>query len=471
MKTSTDFKGKYLRQLPAVGKLMEHPKLLRMLEMCPRILLVKAIHDVLDAFKTSILTASSEEQINNLDLSFEGIVNEVFILATKNSRMSLRRAINATGDVLSHSLGRAPLNESAQKALQGVAGRYSTLAVDIETGDHCDRDIHIQDLLSILTGAEAGLVLNNNASAIMLILNTVCNGKEVIVSRGQLIENDGFRLPDVIAKSGAKMMPIGTTNKTHLHDYHNAINENTGAILKVHKSSYRIVGFTEEVPIQELADLGRRFNIPIIDNIGNCCLDLTQQGFPEEPSASLSIKSGADIVCFSGDKLLSGPQAGIVIGSRKYISMMKENSLYRILRASKLTIVALEASLRSYLDSDRILETNPVLRFLSRSLEEITLMTQSLAGSLNKKLSELAIVTIEDSYSRMESFLSMSFPTRLISIKPVRISAKELGKRLRLLDLPVFVIVHEDCILIDLRSVWDDELDEIATALEKCCRS
>jgi L-seryl-tRNA(Ser) seleniumtransferase len=490
-RSGSDFRRRYLRRLPAVAKLMEHPKLKRVSETCPRVLLVEVIHDVLEARKARILAARDEEQImgkiphtpGREDFSFERIVEEVSTLAAEKARMGLRRAINATGDVLSDSLGRAPLNEAAQKALQDVARGYSTLAADIEAGGRCDRDAHVQKLLSMLTGAEAGLVLNNNAAAIMLILNTIADGKEVIISRGQLIENDGFRLPDVIAQSGATMVSVGTTNKTHLRDYRDAIGENTGAILKVHKSNYRIAGFSEDVPIQELVALGREHNIPVIDDIGSGCLvDLTQRGLPEEPPAFLSIRSGADIVCFSGDKLLSGPQAGIVIGGRGYISMMKENPLYRILRVDKLTIAALEATLRLYLDTERILEINPALRLLSRPLEEIEFMARSLMDRLTEKLSDLAIIGIEDGYSRIESVSAAPerFPTRLISIRPTKISADILEKRLRSRAVPIFVPVYDGenppCprkkgrLLMDLRSVFDAEVDEIATALEECCR-
>ena len=466
-KADSDFRGEYLRRLPAVGKLMEHPKLKCTSEVCPRVLLVKAIREVLAAHKARILSAKNADQIRGLALSFEHIVEEVSALAAEKARMSLRRAINATGDVLNESLGRAPLNEAAQKALQDVARGYSTVAVGIG-----DRNEHVQELLSILTGAEAGLVLNNNAAAIMLILNTMADGKEVIVSRGQLIETDGFRLPDAIAKSGAKMMPVGATNKTYLRDYRNAIGENTGAILKVHRSNYRIAGFSQDVPIQELVELGKEHNISVVDDIGGGCLvDLTQHGLPEEPPAFLSIKNGAHIVCFSGDKLLSGPQAGIVIGGGKYISMMKENSLYRILRADKLIIAALEATLRAYLDTDRILEVNPALRLLLRPLEEIEAITRSLADSLAEKLSDLADIRVEDGYSLSESFSAPPerFPTKLISVRPKKVSADRLDRRLRSRAVPIFARLCEKRLLIDLRTVWDDEADEIAAALVECC--
>jgi L-seryl-tRNA(Ser) seleniumtransferase len=465
----SDFRGKYLRQLPAVGNLIEHPELKAISETCPRVLLSDAIREILEGYKAEILNAGDEEQIRDLDLSIQQIVDEVSSLAAQKARMSLRRAINATGNVLPESLGRAPLNEAAQKALQDVARGYSTLAV--EPGH---RDAHVQRFLSILTGAEAGLILNNNAAAVMLILNTIADGKEVIVSRGQMIESDSFRLPEVIAKSGAIMVSVGATNKAHLRDYHNAISENTAAIMRVHKSNYRIAGFSQDVPLQELIELGREHNIPILDDIGSGCLiDLTQHGLPEEPSAFLSIRNGADIVCFSGDKLLSGPQAGIVIGSEKYISVMRKNPLYRVLRVDKLTMAALEATLRLYLDSDRILELNPAFRLLTRPLEEIEAMTESLVDSLTGKLRHLAVIQVQDGYSRVGTICSApeKFPTKLIFIKPEVVSMDRLNERLHSRELPIFGFVSDGQLVVDLRTVQEGELDEIATGLAECCQS
>ena len=453
-KSGSDFRGEYLRRLPAVGKLAEHPELKHLSETCPRVLLVKAIQEIVDAHKVRILSARDIEQIRDLDLSVDHIIKAVSALATEKARMNLRRAINATGDVLNDGLGRAPLNEAAQRAIQDVARGYSTLAVN------GDRNDHVQELLSILTEAESALVLNNNAAAVMLILNTIADGKEVIISRGQLIDNDGFRLPEIIAKSGARMVSVGATNKTHLRDYRDAISEDTGAILKVHKSNYRIAGFSQDVPIQELAEIGREHGIPVIDDIGSGCLvDLTQYSLPEEPTAFLSIRKGADIVCFSGDKLLSGPQAGIVVGREGNLSAMRKNPFYRVLRADKLALAALEATLRSYLDTDRILELNPALRLLSRPIADIESMTRSLMNSLSEKISHLAVVEMVD-----------KFPTKMLSIKPTEVSVADLDRRLRSRALPIFTLTCGEEIIINLRTVWEDEMSEISRALTECCQ-
>lgn len=456
----SDFKSRYLRQLPAVGKILEYPEIQNILSICPRPLLLEIVRNVLDSYKRQILSANTEDDIRNLDISYEKILNEISSSAFKNSQMNIRRVINATGDVLKYNLGRAPLSEVAQKAIQDVSRCYSIL-----TGD---RDSHFQKLLNILTGGETGLVVNNNTAAVMLILNTLARDKEVIISRGELIECDGFRLPDIISTSGAKMVSVGATNKTHLKDYSKALSENTAAILKARKGNYRIAGFSEEVPIQDLIELGKKQNVPVIDDIGaGFLIDMTAYGFPGEPSAAMSVKYGADVICLSGDKLLGGPQAGIIFGKDEYISLMKSNPLYRAIRPDKLTIAALEATLRLYLEPDKILASIPILRFLSRTLEEIDSMTRDLVGSLTDKLENQAIISISDGYSRIDS-ISLPperFPTKLISIKPELISSEELAMRLQSRQVPVFVIVNGDHIQIDLRSAQADEIYEIVSAL------
>jgi L-seryl-tRNA(Ser) seleniumtransferase len=457
---NNDFKGKYLRQLPSVNKVMERPEITDIAESCPHAIVVKSVRQIIDILKNQILSAEDEEHLKTIDLSTESIIQEVKNLIRQNNRMSLRRVINATGDVLKDDLGRVPLNEFAQRAVQDVF-RYSTLSMD--------RDSHLRDLLSSLTGAESSLVVNNNTAATLLILNTICKGKEVIISRGELVENDSSRLPDIIDQSGAKLVSIGTTNKTHLYDYRRAINENTGAIMKASMSNFRIAGFTEQVSLAELVDLAKEFNIILIGNIGNGCLvDLTQMGFPEEPYVPLSVKTGADIICFSGDKLLGGPQAGIVVGKAQYISMMRDNPLYRALRPDKLTIAALEATLRSYLDAD--IKHNITLLFLCRPIDEIASMAEILAEKLKSKLADLATIRLSEGYSQINSISipTEKFPTRFVTIEPLKISAEELAKRLLICDVPIYVNFDVYHIFIDPRSIWTDELDEIADTLVEC---
>jgi L-seryl-tRNA(Ser) seleniumtransferase len=460
---NNDFKAKYLRQLPSIGKLMECPELTEMADSYSHALIVKSLREVIDARKLLILSAENEKQLEWLDLSQERIIDEAKILIGKNSRMSLRRIINATGEVLSDKFGRSPLNELAQKAINDVANRYSALS----------NEKTIQEFLSSLTGAESGLIVNNGTAAVMLTLNTICKDKEVIISRGELVDDDS-RLPELIELSGAKLVSVGTTNKTHPQDYRNAINENTGSILKTSMSNYRIVGFTEQVALTDLVTLSNKYKLPVIDYIGNGCLiDLTQLGFPEEPYIPLSIKNGADIVCFNGDRIFGGPQSGIIIGKDEYISTMRQNPLYHALKPDKLTMSALEGTLRSYLDTDKILENNIALQFLCRSYDEIASMVQSLIDKLENCLTDLAIVKVSEGYSQMNSLSIPTdrLPTKLVIIKPVRVSSEELAHRLSMRDIPVYAIPYEDQIVIDLRTVWFDEVDEIATALIESCRN
>ena len=456
---NTNFKSKYLRQIPSIGKILEHPKIQNILSTCPRPLLLETTRDVIDLYKKKILSANTEDDIKNLDISFDKILDEISLSASESSRMSFRRVINATGDLLNDNFGHAPLSEVVKEALQKVFTGYSSLT----TADNIQKK-----MLNILTGAKSSLVVNNNAAAIMLILNTLAKDKDVIISRGELIEDEGFRLPETILISGAKIASVGATNKTHLKDYSNAIKENTGAILKSRKGNYRIAGFSEEVTIQELIELGKKHNIPVIDNIGSGFLmDMTEYGFPSEPSAAMSVKYGADVVCLSGDKLLGGSQAGIIIASDEHISLMKKNPLYRAIKPGNLTIAILEATLRLYLEPVKILTTIPVLQFLTRTFEEIDSMTQYLLNSLTGKIENQANIYVSNGYSMINS-VSISpdhFPARLISIKPKQISAEELAMKLQSRSTPIFVIVNDDNIQIDLRSVQTNEINEIIESL------
>jgi len=474
MNRNADFRTQYLQNLPAAGKIIQRPEVKEILEKHPRSLVMQAINDTKSELRDSIFKSESEEELKKNDFSDEGVIAEVIKRVSKLERRSLRRAINATGIVLSTNLGRATLSESAQEALRNVASGYSTLAVDMETGDRGSRDVHVQKLLTMLTGAEDATVANNNAAATMLILHALADGKEVIVSRGQLIEIGGaFQLPEVVHRSGAKLVEVGTTNKTHLRSYREAITEDTGAILRVHQSNYRMIGFTQDVPIEELVELGREYDIPVVDDLGSgAFVDLTQYGLPEEPVVSDSVKAGADIVCFSGDKLLSGPQSGIIIGKKKYIQMIKKNPLARILRVGKLTLAALEGTLRLFLNIDKITQTNPTLRLLTLTLNEIEANGQTLVDKLSESLKDKAIVELIDGYSLVGggSLPGENLPTKLVSVKPLSMSAETLGINLRMEnEPPVFTRIQRECVLLDMRTVLDDEMGTLAEAVEDCC--
>jgi L-seryl-tRNA(Ser) seleniumtransferase len=468
----TDFRQQYLRKLPAAGKLVHNPKIQSLLEFYPKDLVMKVIRKSIDDIRNSILESEREGNLKEIDLSTEQIINKISARIDKIWKPSMRNAINATGIVLSTNLGRAPLSKAAQEAIKDVAAGYSTLAVDMEMGKRGDRDAHVQELLTMLTGAEAATIANNNAAATMLILSALANGKEVIVSRGELVEIGGaFQLPDVVHRSGAILVEVGTTNRTHLRSYREAITENTGAILRVHQSNYRIIGFAGQVSLTELVELGREHNIPVIDDLGSgAFVDLTKYGLPEEPLVSDSIEIGADIACFSGDKLLSGSQAGIILGKKKYIDMIKKNPLARILRVGKLTIAALEATLRLYLNDDTIAKTNPTLYLLTRPLNELEGTAEKLVRKLSESLNNNAVVKVKDGYSQVGggSLPVENIPTKLISLEPVNLSVDAVARKLRNLDTPVFSRIQQECLLLDLRTVFEDEVEALATALENC---
>ena len=453
----TDFKNTYLRKLPSVSKIIEQPELSKIINDYPRMLIVKSIRQVIEDRKNSILKAQNEDQIKGIDLAIESIVKETKILIEEAGMMTIRRAINATGDVLNDELGNDLLNEHAQKAILDISKGYSTPF----------NDYQFRQLLTEITGAESGVVINNNTAGILIALNTICDGKEIIVSRGELIEIGESRLPEVIEKSGAKLVSVGTTNKTHLYDYQKTINENTGAIMKVNRANYRIVGFTDHVPLTDLVNLSKKSKIPLIEIIGNGCLiDLTQLGFAEEPYVPLSIKIGSDVVCFGSDRLMGGPQAGIVVGKSKYISMIQENPLYQALKPDKFAISALSATLRSYLDGD-LLKHNVALQLLCRSLDEIKGLNKILIGKLKDKLSDQITINLVDGYSKINS-LSIppeKFPTEFITIKSARLNSDEMAKKMRMRKIPIFVNRYEEGISLDMRSVFACEIDEIAEAI------
>jgi len=471
MQDSKDFKQECLKKLPASGKLIHHAKMKELTALYSRDLVVKTIQKTIDEARNAILNSDSEN-LKSINLSTEHIIGVITSRINKIYKPSMRHVINATGIILSTNLGRAPLSKSAQEALINTTKGYSPLAVNFDTGHRGDRDSHVQELLTLLTGAESATVANNNAAATMLILNSMAKGKEVLVSRGQLVEIGGdFQLVEVVHRSGSILVEVGSTNRTHLKNYKDAITENTGAILRVHQSNYRIIGFTEEVPLADLVLLGKEYNIPVIDDLGSGALfDLTKYGLPAEPLVAESIETGADVVCFSGDKLLSGPQAGIIIGKKKYIQMIKKNPLARMLRVCKLTVTALEATLRLYLNEDTIAETNPTLRILTRPLNELEETAKTLTDRLSKSLEGKAVVQVIDGYSQVGggSLPAENIPTKLLSIKPLHNPVDTLGKNLRKSDPPVFTRIQQDCLLLDLRTVMDDETSLMASVLESC---
>ena len=389
-------------------------------------------------------------------------------------RPSLGAAVNATGVIMHSGLGRAVLPAEAAAALERVARGYSTLALDLETGRRTSRDRHVEGLLRELTGAEAATVANNNAAATVLILNTLARGKEVIVSRGQLVEIGGsFRMPDVMKTSGAVLREVGATNKTHLRDYEEAVGEATGAILRVHHSNYRIIGFAGEPGIEELAELGRRKGVPVVDDLGSGALvDLEAFGLAAEPMVQASVRAGADVACFSGDKLIGGPQSGIIVGRADWIGKIRKNPLARAFRCGKLSLAALESTLKLFLAPDKLVERHPIYRMLALTPEELGRRAKKLAAALRKSLPASVVIGVEDGASQVGSGAVPveTLPSKVLAVRSPALAPEELARRLRFARPPIFARIHKDAVLFDLRTIQPGEEALVERALAELMR-
>jgi len=450
-----------LRQIPAVDELLGRAALRTLEARVGRRLVVDATRKVLQGLRGRI----SSGQISSV--SIEMLEGEIISATETSSELSLRQVINASGVILHTNLGRAPLARQAIEHLAETATRYSNLEYDLERGERGKRDTHTDRLFAQLLGAERTLVVNNNAAAVFLALNTLGEGGEVIVSRGELIEIGGsFRIPDICAKSGAALREVGTTNRTRIGDYAAAISDRTRVLLRVHPSNFRIVGFTERPQLAELIELGRKNNLLVMEDLGSGCLmDFTPLGIRDEPPAGASLKEGVDVVTFSGDKMLGGPQAGILTGKHGPLEKIRRNPLFRALRVDKLTIAALEATVALYLRGD--LNAIPALRMMYATREEIA----ARAGRLAERIAALPgfSATLEEGESVIGggSTPGQSLPTRLVAVTHGRNSATDLEALLRRNTPPVLARIERDRLLLDLRTVFDEQDDEIARAFEK----
>jgi len=454
-----------LRQLPSVDELLRRPGVEALIRRAGRTLVVEAARRVLEETRAAIQAAPSNAPAL---LEPDQIEERIAIRVAGAVEPSLRGVINATGVILHTNLGRAPLPDVVLERLR-TATQYSNLEYDVAAGVRGRRDVHTARLLAGLLGAEAAIVVNNNAAAVLLVLNTLAKGGEVIVSRGELIEiGDGFRIPDIMAESGALLREVGTTNRTRLADYQRAINERTRLLLRVHPSNFRIVGFTERPSLEELTALGREHDLPVYEDLGSGCLvDLSLYGL-QEPVARASLAAGVSLVSFSGDKLLGGPQAGIIAGRHELVERVRRNPLFRALRVDKLTIAALEATLAAYLCE--AFDEIPVLRMLQIPHGEIELRAQALAERLNSRLAASeARVEVRSGYSVVGggSTPGEQLPTRLVAITSPRYSAAQLEERLRTLPglTPVVARVEDDRLVLDLRTVFPEQEDALAGTL------
>ncbi|HOB87362.1 MAG TPA: L-seryl-tRNA(Sec) selenium transferase [Bacillota bacterium] len=462
-----------LRELPAVDRLLREPALQELEGALPRQALLEAARQTVESYRSLLLSPRLPEDLAKLDLSPGKLAAEAARRARRQAEFSLRPVINATGVILHTNLGRAPLSGAAVEALTRAAGGYCNLEMDLESGERGSRQAHLESLLCRLTGAEAALVVNNNAAAVFLSLHALAFGKEVIVSRGQLVEIGGsFRLPEVMAASGARMVEVGTTNKCHRRDYEEAITEATAALLKVHTSNYQIVGFTSSLSTAELVSVARAHGLLVIEDLGSgVLLDLSPFGIDSEPRVQDSIAAGADLVTFSGDKLLGGPQAGIIVGRRALVERIRSNQLARIVRVDKLTVAALEATLRLYLEPEKALRELPVWSAFCADPGTLKRRAASLARRLKKVLPGDEIEVIPGvSRAGGGSLPLVELPTFLVAIKPHRISAGALAEMLRRGEPPVIARISQDCLCLDLRTVPESREKCLLEALSRAAR-
>lgn len=457
-------KNRLLKVIPKVDVILSD-KRIEDLKNIPRTLILDAIRETIELVRQNILKDKIQTVV------YEEIVEEIIALVIFKNAVHLKRVINGTGTVLHTNLGRAVLSKSAVEAVIDVASSYSNLEFDIENGARGSRYSHVEALICKITGAEAALVVNNNAGAVMLALSTLAKGREAIVSRGQMVEIGGsFRIPEVMELSGANLVEVGTTNRTHLFDYENKINENTGVLLKVHQSNYKILGFTEDVSLDELVKLGTKANIPVMEDIGSgVFVDLTSYGFSYEPTVQNSILRGVDVVTFSGDKLLGGPQAGIIVGKRTHIEAMKQNQLTRALRIDKMTLAALEATLRLYLDEKKLIEEIPTINMLTKSIEQLKKDALNFSRNLKRALKDKLEVQVLKDFSQVGggAMPLEKIETYVLSISAMNLSVEKLEYHLRTNDIPIITRIFKEHIIIDVRTLFKEDFKIILDTLVK----
>ncbi|HWP48588.1 MAG TPA: L-seryl-tRNA(Sec) selenium transferase [Candidatus Limnocylindrales bacterium] len=479
-------KRAYLTQIPSVDAMLAEPLVKELLEQFPREIVVEGIRKVLNARRSQILESLDPTRLPQIDKS--QLIAELEVVVKSQMEPHLKYLINATGVILHTNLGRAPLSERVCQRITEIARQYSNLELDLSTGERGERYTHIEGLLRRLTGAESGLVVNNNAAAVLLVLNTFAQGKEVIVSRGQLIEIGGsFRIPDIMVKSGAILKEVGTTNKTHLRDYREAITPNTAFLLKVHTSNYRILGFTSEVSLEELVQLGREYHVPVMEDLGSGSLiDLSRYGLEKEPTVQDCIRAGVDIVTFSGDKLLGGPQAGLIVGKATYIEKLKKNPWTRAIRVDKMTLAGLEAVLLEYLDPEKAIQEIPTLRMLTMKLPELEARAKNLLNLLletqhfptnpdtpGQPSGESFSARILDDFSQVGggALPLQKLPTKVVAVKPFKFSVQCLEERLRAYNPPILARIQNDELLLDPRTLEVSQFPILAEAISVICKS
>jgi len=464
------------RHLPSVDRILAAMEGDPALEAMPRPLLKDLVGRFLDRVREDI-------KAGRLDspgaVGLDALAPSLRIFLAAEGRPRFRRVLNATGVVIHTNLGRSILAPEAMHAVADACAHYSNLEFDLDTGKRGSRYSHVEQILCDLTGAEAALVVNNNAAAVLLVLNTLAQGREVVVSRGQLVEIGGsFRIPDVMARSGAVLREVGATNRTHGHDYEQAVNENTAALMKVHSSNFRVVGFTKEVETADLADLAHRFGLPAIEDLGSGNFhDFGITGLWGEPTVQQTVAAGMDVISFSGDKVLGGPQAGIIVGRTEFVERIKKNPMNRALRIDKMTLAALEATLRLYLDPAMAASRVPTLRMILAGSDELRRRAGNLRRRLAKALGGKADISLVPGMSRVGggSFPERDLPTTLVAVRPPQgpagISAEALKTALLHTDPPLVGRLEEDAFCLDPRTLEDSEFPLVAAALDAALAS
>ncbi len=447
-----------LRKLPKIDELLKLQSVNKLIEENSRTIVLESLREAIEFYRNGILKGNVDSLNTEQVLDFA-----VHTLESKN-KMHLERVINATGTVIHTNLGRSLLGKKAIENVITVAGSYNNLEYDIESGKRGSRYSHIEEIIKKVTGAEAAMVVNNNAAAIMLVLDTLAKEKEVIVSRGELVEIGGsFRIPEVMKFSGAKLVEIGTTNRTHLYDYENNIRENTGVLLKVHTSNFKVLGFTEGVSLEQLVELGEKHEIPVVEDIGSGVLiDFGKYGFTYEPTVQDSIKKGIDVVTFSGDKMLGGPQAGIIVGKKKYIDRMKKNQLTRALRVDKMTLAALEGTLKYYIDEKEAIDNIPSLNMILMPKEEVKKKCILLKRKLQSKTQDFKFyIDKGESMVGGGSMPTEKIETYVVKVTSEKFSPEDMERKLRLGETPLIARVYNDELVLDGRTLFKEDFDSI----------
>jgi len=458
-----------LRSLPSVDALLQRVQGDAALKGIPRARIVQAVREVLVGERGRLVEGVKRAgTVTPLDT--DALARRVVAELSRAGAFSLAPVVNATGVVLHTNLGRALLSPLTLERLRRVGSAYSNLELDLKTKERGSRYVHVDGLLKRLTGAPASLVVNNNAAAVLLALESLARGKEVIVSRGELIEIGGeFRIPDIMRRSGAILREVGTTNRTHLKDYADAIGPETALLLKVHTSNYRVLGFTAQVPTRDLVELGRSRGIPVMEDLGSgCFVDLRPYGFPYEPTVQEAVAAGLDLVSFSGDKLLGGPQAGIVVGKAELVERLKKNPLNRALRIDKLTLAGLEATLYAY-EAGNALETIPTLRMLTERLAAVRRRARRLLRRLSPPVAAALGAALVEGRAQVGggSLPLVELPTVALAIGTPERSAQQLDQALREGEPPVIGRIADDRLLLDCRTVLNSDIPALADTLSR----